>query len=481
MGLRLAIALLVVGCGRYGFDPLYGDDDNGGGDGGSNGSNGDGSPALVEPPTVIDAWTFGSAQRDYMVAITSIGTDVVGVGYMGGPIDFGTGVVNPSMQDGFVARFDANGTARYAFGLGGNSTFDSTQDVVADAAGNIYVTGRYTNSIDIGAVRLMSNGQNDCFLISFDTNGAYRWSHSIGGTMNDACWGMDIDSAGNVYVFGDYSGTATFGDGSFTSAGMSDVFIASYASDGTHRRTARFGGTGRAMAYGIAVSDAMTCIAGSFEGTASYGGGTLSATGDYQGVVGCYDSSTFAHRFSKVIGGAITPGAFGEATSIAIDETGVVHVTGYIGALNNEVRSFDFGIATLMNQQGDGFITAYDATGTPVYVTKVGGPGIDQPWQIRAAAGAIYLVGDMEDAFDLGGGLLGTAGTTTKWGLLASYNYGGALRWAFDLHDASMWDVEVIADQLWVGGGFTGTVTFPTGTFTSAGIVDTLLLSYQGR
>jgi hypothetical protein len=128
MGLRLAIALLVVGCGRYGFDPLYGDDDNGGGDGGSNGSNGDGSPALVEPPTVIDAWTFGSAQRDYMVAITSIGTDVVGVGYMGGPIDFGTGVVNPSMQDGFVARFDANGTARYAFGLGGNSTFDSTQE-----------------------------------------------------------------------------------------------------------------------------------------------------------------------------------------------------------------------------------------------------------------------------------------------------------------------------------------------------------------
>jgi hypothetical protein len=478
MGRWLAIAWFVVGCGRYGFEPLYGDDN---GDGGSNGSNGDGSPALVEPPTVVNAWAYGSAQRDYMVAITPIGTDVVTVGYMGGPINFGTGVINPSMQDGFVARFDGSGTARYAFGFGGTSTFDSAQDVVADAAGNIYVTGRYTNSITFGATRLMSNGQNDCFLISFDASGAHRWSHSIGGAMNDACWGMDMDSAGNIYVFGDYSGTATFGDGSFTSAGLSDLFIASYASDGTHRRTTRLAGAGRQMAYGIAVTDTMTCIAGSFEGTADFGGGVLTATGAYQGVVGCYDSATFVHRFSKVIGGAIAPSAFGEATSIAIDETGVVHVTGYIGAPNNEVQSFDFGVATLMNQQGDGFITAYDATGTPLYVTRIGGPGIDQPWQIRAAAGAIYIVGDMEDTFDLGSGPLGSAGTTAKWGLLASYTYGGALRWAFDLHEASMWDVEVIGDQLWVGGGFTGTVSFPTGTFTSAGIVDMLLLAHQGR
>jgi hypothetical protein len=480
MGLRLAVVVFVVGCGRYGFDPLRGDD-NGGPGGADGGANGDGSPALTEPPTVIGAWSYGSAQRDYMVAITPIGTDVVGVGYMGGPIDFGTGVLNPSMQDGFVARFDAAGAPRYAFSFGGNSTFDSAQDVVADPAGNIYVTGRYTNSIDFGTTRLMSNGQNDCFLISFDTTGAHRWSRTIGGAMNDGCWGMGIDSANNVYVIGDYSGTATFGDGNFTSAGLADMFVSTYASDGTHRRTMRFPGAGQQYAYGIAVTDTMTCVAGSFEGSADYGGGALTATGQYQGVVGCYDTATFAHRFSKVIGGAIPSDAFGEATSIAIDETGVVHVTGYIGAMNDIVRSFDFGVTTLMNQMGDGFITAFDPSGAPLYATRIGGPGIDQPWQIRAAGGAIYIVGDMEDTFDLGGGPLGTAGTSTRWGLLASYTYGGLLRWAFDLHDASMWDVEVIGDQLWVGGGFTGTVTYPTGTFTSAGIVDILLLQHQGR
>jgi hypothetical protein len=98
---------------------------------------------------------------------------------------------------------------------------------------------------------------------------------------------------------------------------------------------------------------------------------------------------------------------------------------------------------------------------------------------------ALFLVGCGRYAFDPlhgddsngggsgpdGGGPLGSAGSTTPWGLLASYTYGGQLRWA----------LEVVADQLWVGGGFTGTVTYPTGTFTSAGIVDTLLLAYQGR
>jgi hypothetical protein len=480
MGVRLAVAVFVVGCGRYGFDPLHGDDNNGSGSGPDGGANGDGSPALVGPPTVVGAWAYGSAQRDYMVAITAIGTDIVASGYMGGAINFGTGVLNPSMQDGFVARFDASGSARYSFSLGGNSTFDSAQDVVADAAGNIYVTGRYTNSIDLGATRLMSYGQNDCFLISFDASGVHRWSRSIGGNMNDGCWGIGIDSADNVSVIGDFSGTGTFGDGNFTSAGLADIFIASYASDGTHRRTMRIGGPGRQYGYGLAVTDTMTCLAGSFEGTADFGGGALTATGQYQGVVGCYDTATFAHRFSKVIGGAIASDAFGEATSVAIDETGVVHLTGYIGAMNDIVRSFDFGVATLMNQMGDGFVTAYDANGTPLFVNQIGGPGIDQLWQIRAAGGAVYIVGDMADTFDLGSGPLGSAGSK-RWGLLASYTYGGALRWALDLREASMWDVEVVADQLWVGGGFTGTVTYPTGTFTSAGLVDILLLAYQGR
>src|SRR5262249_10152633 len=133
----------------------------------------------------------------------------------------------------------------------GDSMDDLTNDVEVDAAGNMYLIGEFVGRLDFGGNnRLISAGGRDCFIISFTSGGVYRWSQRIGGATNDGCRKSGIDTAGNVYVFGDYTGTADFGDGSFTSAGGTDAFVASYTSAGAHRFTHRIAGTGYEWIYG---------------------------------------------------------------------------------------------------------------------------------------------------------------------------------------------------------------------------------------
>ena len=61
----------------------------------------------------------------------------------------------------------------------------------------------------------------------------YQWAKSIGSASNDYGEGIAIDSSGNCYITGSFSGTADFDPGvgtvNLTSVGTSDIFIAGRA------------------------------------------------------------------------------------------------------------------------------------------------------------------------------------------------------------------------------------------------------------
>ncbi|HJM19067.1 MAG TPA: SBBP repeat-containing protein [Candidatus Thalassarchaeaceae archaeon] len=86
----------------------------------------------------------------------------------------------------------------------GGSGSDMAWDMVLDSQGNSYVTGSFSGSATFGSTTLNSIGGIDGFVAKMDNLGNWVWASQIAGSHEDWGAGIDIDSNGNVYVTGPF-------------------------------------------------------------------------------------------------------------------------------------------------------------------------------------------------------------------------------------------------------------------------------------
>src|SRR5690606_3251081 len=99
------------------------------------------------------------------------------------------------------------------------------------------------------------------------------WARALGRT---EIWGIALDPEGNVYVTGNFSGTINLGGDDLVSAGDSDIFVASYTADGAHRWSLAGGGPSYKAPTGIAFDRAgKVHVTGYFDGSVSFDGSTI--------------------------------------------------------------------------------------------------------------------------------------------------------------------------------------------------------------
>ncbi|MFB3894914.1 MAG: SBBP repeat-containing protein [bacterium] len=135
-------------------------------------------------------------------------------------------------EDGFVSKLNANGTELiYSTYLGG-SYYDWGNAITVDPEGNAYITG-YTSSPDypttFGALAESLKGIDDGIIAQLNADGTeLLYSTYLGGSNDDECSGIAIDSSNNLYITGvtnysDFPTTSTSFDTSLN--GYSDAFI----------------------------------------------------------------------------------------------------------------------------------------------------------------------------------------------------------------------------------------------------------------
>jgi hypothetical protein len=157
----------------------------------------------------------------------------------------------------------ADGDFVWAKAMGGTGP-DWGDGMAVDSAGNVYTTGFFEGTVDFdpgaGVFNLTSAGGYDIFVSKLDSTGNFVWAKCMGGTNGDYGTGIAVDSAGNVYTTGDFTGTADFDPGAvvfnLTSAGGYDIFVSKLDSTGNALWAKRMGGTGDDYGTGIAVDSA---------------------------------------------------------------------------------------------------------------------------------------------------------------------------------------------------------------------------------
>jgi hypothetical protein len=103
----------------------------------------------------------------------------------------------------------------------GSTGADGANDLAIDAAGNTYVTGYFSGTVDFdkgpGTANLSSGNPNtkDAFVLKLDPQGNYLWAVRFGGTSNTDQEGTKIavDQVGNIVVSGSSYGQLTLPGG----------------------------------------------------------------------------------------------------------------------------------------------------------------------------------------------------------------------------------------------------------------------------
>ncbi|MBA3664236.1 MAG: T9SS type A sorting domain-containing protein [Bacteroidetes bacterium] len=121
-----------------------------------------------------------------------------------------------------ITKFNVQGNQLWKLYLQG---FLSINGIVC-AQGNVYITGAFSNSLQIGSYGLISNGSTDIFTACFTSNGNVVWATSYGGAQEDIGSAVCADGSGNILITGQYSGTASFGTTSLVSQGGNNMFFA---------------------------------------------------------------------------------------------------------------------------------------------------------------------------------------------------------------------------------------------------------------
>ncbi|MEH1905302.1 MAG: SBBP repeat-containing protein [Nostoc sp.] len=94
-----------------------------------------------------------------------------------------------------------NNNVLWAQQLGGTA-FDAGWGIAADASGNTYVMGDFSDTVTFANTSLTSGGGNDSFIAKLDSSGNVLWAQKLGGSSYNTSSGITVDSAGNSYATG---------------------------------------------------------------------------------------------------------------------------------------------------------------------------------------------------------------------------------------------------------------------------------------
>ncbi len=334
------------------------------------------------------ATSFGGKAGDEgaNIAVSPSGQHLYITGSFGGNASIGTqNLVSKGESDAYLARLDGKGQAMWAVAIGGSGA-DRGKAVATDETGNLYATGLFEGSINVGAVTLNAKGGKDIYVVKMDDTGRVLWAATAGGATGSVeAHAIFADKAGNVYITGSFAESASFGSATITAKGYLDVFVAKLDPAGQFVWATSAGGTDSEEGFGVTADEAGNVyIAGYFQGNASFGSKSVSSVDYTNAFVSKLDN---AGQFQWTT--TSTQSWYAVARGIQIDKTGNVYIAGYFE------EQAGFGLNAIRSDYGtDTFVAKVSPTGsflwsnsTSGYANNPGkGLGIDN-------AGNLYVTG----------------------------------------------------------------------------------------
>lgn len=314
------------------------------------------------------------------VAVDASGNVVAGGSFKGTlACDAGNGVpdlvASTSYTDNYLIKLDSSGNYIWAKSFTGNSGSDVLADIAIDSTNHVYATGNFQGTTDFDPAAGTSSGTtnkgaNDGFVVKLNSNGDFSWVKTLGGTAADFGRTIQLDSLGNIFVFGEFKNTVDFnvdaGVESVTSKGDYDVFALKLDSSGGFSWARQFGGLGTEFnTSGTVDSNGNIYVSGYFTQTVNF---NPLGTDESRTAVGSTDiyinkyNSAGNFEWNRSFGASGTD----SAKTITALTGGKIVVLGYF----NGTVDFDLGDGISQATAGSPspFVLMFDASGSSLLI-----------------------------------------------------------------------------------------------------------------
>ena len=198
--------------------------------------------------------------------------------------------------------------------ISGGAQDDVAKKIEMDGEGNFFVLGNFTGPATFGTDNFQGGGFSDCYLQKIDANNEIIWTIAIGGPNTDLALTLAIDANNNVWITGKYSGSIDLDPSNNTvnlasdpTSGV-DCFLACYSGQTgayiTHKDISS-GGILEIRAIKF-TENQQVIIGGTFQFTVDFdfSAGTLSKTSfvnSYDGFIANYNADFTSNNWLNIL------------------------------------------------------------------------------------------------------------------------------------------------------------------------------------
>jgi hypothetical protein len=190
----------------------------------------------------LSSYEYGGLGKQYALGLAvAPGDEGYLVGTVSGTIDFGQGPLS-APESGYatvIAKLDPSNSGAIASRLlPGSGPATRPGFPAVDGAGNLVVVGTFDDTIDLGSGPVVTRGGEDIFLAKLSPTLVTIWGETFGDPSDQEGFSVASDPSGDIFLTGGVGGEVPFGSGTLdgppdAAAGITQLFVARVASDGT--------------------------------------------------------------------------------------------------------------------------------------------------------------------------------------------------------------------------------------------------------
>lgn len=138
--------------------------------------------------------------------------------------------------------------------VAGSTSGNTVATARVSPTGSRVVVGSFISSTTIGNQSISSAGSSDIYLASWPATGTNpSWVRSFGSIAADSVRDVAVGPSGEIVIVGCTQGSIDFGGGALTYRGANDLFVAKFTATGTHVWSKTFGDSWEECANGVSI------------------------------------------------------------------------------------------------------------------------------------------------------------------------------------------------------------------------------------
>lgn len=286
----------------------------------------------------------------------------------------------------FVTQVGANSNIKWLKKISGEG-YCHASSIIVDSLGSLFICGIFKGEIGEGTSYLNSGKNKNAFIFKFDTFGNIKWGIQIDGSFSANQTKIAIDQENNLYFSGSFMGTLKLGDQEVISENFLDIFIAHYNYEGKLMKWLAIAGKGNDHLRNIVIdNEKYIYLTGSFQKDLTLGNRTLVSKGGTDVFLLKLDNDLQQHDFRQ-FGGYYDD----EGCCLVVDHENNLLLS---GTFTNEISLENY-LTFKSKGRSDVFINKFSPNGQLIWADCLGSNASDLVRSITVNnLGNIYLCGN---------------------------------------------------------------------------------------